>query len=218
MPDKPNICFQSIVGEPITTVIVGDSHAQALFPGLVNSIPDRNIGLFVSGYAPLLSNSGFRNFFNEINADIHIKTVIMSAYWIASTAEFVPKGSSLGLELERAISFITQSGKKVYIMVDNHSFSFPPEACQYSRFLGKGPKCSEDISAFFKQLNIYIDELRRIESSNPNVKVLDPSSLLCDEHKCSMIHNGRVLLRDKNHLSLDGSYYFGSWIASKIEK
>jgi hypothetical protein len=216
-PKKHKGCYQSRAGDPIDTVIVGDSHAQHLFPGLVSKMLDRNIGLFVSAHAPLLVNPGFEKFFNQIKYDNNIRTVLIASYWIASMKEFVPKESSFGQELAKAAALITESGKMVYLIVDNHSFSFPPEYCRYSRFPGINSKCSEDVSVYVKQTSMYLNELKKIELSNPKIKVIDQSGLICDERVCTMIHNEKMLYRDYNHLSISGSNFVGAYIASMVD-
>jgi hypothetical protein len=122
--------------------------------------------------------------FKEIQRDDDIKTVIIAAYWIASLTEFVPVGSSLGEEIRKAVDLITGAGKDVYLIVDNHSFSFPPEGCRYSRFPGKAPRCTEDKAVFLDQLALYINEFRKIEAENSKVRILDPTDLLCDAKNC----------------------------------
>lgn len=209
-------CWQSKTGEPVTTLIIGDSHAESLFPGIAKSFPARNVGAIVSGYAPILGNPGFKSFFQEIQKDRGIQTVIISAYWIASTTEFVPTGSSLGVELEKAIDLITNAGKQVYLIVDNPSFHFPPEFCRYSRLPTTTPRCSEDKSVFLDQLGLYFETLKKIETENSKVKILDPSNLMCDDRVCSMVRDGKLLYRDSNHLSIDGSEHIGAWIAKSV--
>jgi peptidoglycan/LPS O-acetylase OafA/YrhL len=210
-------CKQSKSGENVSTVIVGDSHAESLFPGIANNLSSRNVGVIVSGYAPILGNPGFVSFFKEIQRDDDIKTVIIAAYWIASLTEFVPVGSSLGEEIRKAVDLITGAGKDVYLIVDNHSFSFTPEVCGYSRFPGKAPRCTEEKAVFLDQLALYINEFRKIEAENSKVRILDPTDLLCDAKKCTMVLNGKMLYRDKNHLSIEGSYYLGQWIAARVK-
>ncbi|MDP1526061.1 MAG: acyltransferase family protein [Rhodocyclaceae bacterium] len=209
-------CYQSKIGEPVTAIVVGDSHAESIYPGVASNLTDHNVSYYVSGYAPILGNSGFAPFFQEIQADRNIKVVVFAAYWVTATTYAVPEGSSLESELGKAVELITRSGKNVYLIVDNPSFSFPPEQCQYSRLPGRPPKCTEDKSYFDGQKDIYIRSLKNIEEHNEKVKVIDVSNLFCNDRECAMVDSGRLLYRDSNHLSYSGSQYVGSWIASQI--
>jgi peptidoglycan/LPS O-acetylase OafA/YrhL len=209
-------CFQSKKGEPVTAIVVGDSHAEALFPGLAANLPDRNIAYYVSGYAPILGNLGFASFFDEIQTDRNITSVILAAYWIASTAYAIPEGSSFESELEKAVTMLTRAGKRVYLIVDNPSFTFPPEQCRYSRLPGRDPKCDQNVAAFIGQRAEYIGTFRKIEATNANVKVIDTSGLFCDNYNCSMVKDGTLLYRDYNHLNVAGSLFVGARIASQI--
>lgn len=209
-------CYQSKIGEPVTAIVVGDSHAESIYPGVASNLTDHNVSYYVSGYAPILGNSGFVPFFREIQADPNIKVVVFAAYWITATTYAVPEGSSLEFELGKAVELITRSGKNVYLLVDNPSFSFPPAQCQYSRLPGRPPKCTEDKYYFDGQKDIYFRSLKNIEEHNKKVKVIDVSNLFCNDRECTMVNDGRLLYRDSNHLSYSGSQYAGPWIASQI--
>jgi peptidoglycan/LPS O-acetylase OafA/YrhL len=212
-----NKCVQSKKGQAISTVIVGDSHAEALFRGVAEKLIDHNVSYYVSGYAPIPENPGFAPFFKEIQSNKNIKIVIIAAYWITTKTHGVPEGSSFEKELTKTAELLLRSGKQVYMIVDNPVFSFPPEVCKYSRFPDHAVKCNMKRSDFDDQKVQYFQALLKIEAEYDNVRVLDPTGLFCDPLVCSMVKNGKVLYRDTNHLNIDGSKYVGSWIAAQIE-
>ena len=210
-------CFQSKKNEPITAMIVGDSHAEALFPGLAIGLKNENVSYYVSGYAPIPKNEGFEVFFKEIQNSNSVKTVILAGYWITAMTHFVPNSSSLGMELYKSIELILRSGKKVYLIVDVPSFSFSIERCQYSRISFQKPQCSESRSIYENQKKIYMGEFRKLQSDNINFKILDVAGLFCNDNECSALHNDDILFRDSNHLNFNGSIYVGYWLSTFIK-
>lgn len=211
-------CYQSKIGEPVTTILVGDSHAEALYPGVANKLADENVSYVVAGYALTLENPGFATFFEEIQSNRDINIVIIAAYWITAGTYAIPEGSSFEIELRKAIELITGSGKSVYLIIDIPSFSFQPEQCQYSRFPGKPPKCTEDSSYYDRQKDLYVPIFRKLEKDNERVRIIDPTNLLCNDQECRMTDNKELLYRDRNHLSYEGSQYIGGWVGSQIQR
>ena len=53
-------CNQSKRGRPLDTILLGDSHAEHLFIGLAEALPNQNVGFYIRGVPPIRTNSEFQ--------------------------------------------------------------------------------------------------------------------------------------------------------------
>jgi peptidoglycan/LPS O-acetylase OafA/YrhL len=206
-------CFQSKQNQPIDIAIIGDSHAEHLFIGLAEAIPNKNIVYYIGPKIPITNNKEFSDIFNYVISDKNIKTVILSAYWRARKNEF-PKGSSLFKELLMTSHYLNSNKKKVFITNDVPNFSFDPKACKYTRPLSGKNNCQEKKSVFFEEYNKYESVFESL-GKDKSITVLDTVNLFCDHPYCSMENGHKLLYRDKDHLNINGSKYLANEIVKK---
>ncbi len=161
--------------------------------------------------------------------DIH--TILMAgrfAYWTAGTgvnglengrtryviSHPVEGGISYGLDafeagLRAMIAEVSKSGKRLIIILDNPELDFPPAACLSQRpfNLFQRHDCSIPRSAVEKRQQPYRAVVVKMTAENPALSTFDPMSVLCDANRCFAMVGDKLLYRDDNHLSQDGSLH-----------
>jgi hypothetical protein len=206
--------MQSKSDSNIDIALVGDSHAEHLFLGMAEALPNKNIVFYIKGSSPFLDNPEFKNIFDSIIASKSIKKVILTQHWHGRLSPD-PANSSLANELIKIIDKLTNAGKDVYLVDDVPTFPFSPDKCQGKRWLStKDPTCVMSADESRKQIATYINAFDTVVRNRPNVKILNAGKYLCDASICSMAKGGDILYRDNNHLNLNGSRYVGKHLVN----
>ncbi len=214
-------CVQSQNSNVKDIAIIGDSHAEDLFIGFAEQLPESNIVTYIQGALPILGKSEYSEIFDYVSRDKNISTIILAGYWDVRQYE-VPDGSSLEVELAKTIRFLVQSGKNVYLIDDRPNFPFDPTICKYKsrNFIWNGqsePVCSINASFFRKQHVKYRSALVTVAASFPNVRLLQTDDFFCDEQVCYGAQNGVLFFRDVNHLTVEGSQYIGQRLMARYK-
>jgi peptidoglycan/LPS O-acetylase OafA/YrhL len=199
-------CLQSQRDKPIDIAIIGDSHAEDLFLGLAESLPDLNVVYYLKTTLPVISDRDFSPVFQYILSDSNIKTVIISAFWYGKQG-MVPKGSNLERELSDTVERLGAAHKEVYITDDVPFFSFDPAQCKYSRRFSSKTNCVQDGAIFDHQLQNYYPILKAVAQTHTNVRLVDTAKYFCTADVCTMAMSGKIMYRDSNHLNLNGTRY-----------
>jgi peptidoglycan/LPS O-acetylase OafA/YrhL len=189
-------CSQSRDDKPIDIVLLGDSHAEHLFIGIAESLPEKNVAFYIRNGMSVRSNPGFNAIFEAIDANPNIKQVIIASLW---SLRQIPIADMID-----TIRSLQVSGKKVFITDDTPDFSFDPALCKF-----KG-ECTENASSFMDRYNTYQEALGDVVDSAIGVELVRTSEYLCDSTVCKMGDNGKLYYRDPNHLSIPGSQFIGA--------
>jgi peptidoglycan/LPS O-acetylase OafA/YrhL len=202
-------CRQSKPDPEVDLALIGDSHAESLFPGLSDAIPNRNIAYYIRDALPLLYNPEFATIFNKLTTDNNIKDVIISAEWYGRISQ-LPHGLTLHGELEKVVHTLESSGKRVYLLEDVPLFPFDAVRCQGRRWLSTKPStCEMSLVDAEIQFNSYEDALRSIAVDHPPTKLIFIRDDFCDKTVCRMTKGDSLLYRDSNHLNINGSLLLG---------
>jgi peptidoglycan/LPS O-acetylase OafA/YrhL len=206
-------CVQSKEGTIRDIAILGDSHAEHLFPGLAAKLADSNIVFYGKGGLPFLSNSSYRRVFESLISDKNITTVVISAFWGRDLKHYASE--EWKQELTEVISILTDSGKRVYLTDDIPAFSFKPYKCKYAARLGSENKCLGPHPRVNAQ---YLPTFDDIASAigHDRVQIIKTYDLFCKEETCSMARDGTLFYRDETHVNVNGSMMLGSAIAERI--
>jgi peptidoglycan/LPS O-acetylase OafA/YrhL len=199
-------CNQSKEDKPIDIAIIGDSHAEHLFIGLAEAIPNQNISYYLRNGLPVVSDRDFSNIFQYVLSDRNIKTVIIACYWHPKLGA-VPKGSNLETELSATVEKLGAARKMVYITDDVPDFTFDPKQCKYARRFSSKSNCVQSKAIFGYWLQSYYPALAFVAKTHANVKLVDTAKYLCPSEVCTMAMDGKILYRDNNHLNLNGTRY-----------
>lgn len=207
-------CFQSKPQTQVDFVILGDSHAEHLFLGLAEALPQMNMAFYVKGALPVLSAPDFKTIFKHVLSTTSIRTVLIAANWEAKLKE--PSAQAkLVTELDQTIKALLAAGKQVAVMPDLPQFDFDPQRCKFQRPLTQSTHCDEPMQNYTAKLQTYLPALQEVQRLNPNMQLLDVSDVMCARGLCSMARNGQVLYRDNNHLNIPGSQYVGAQIVAR---
>lgn len=199
------LCRQSAPSAGITVALLGDSHAEHLFPGLAEALPDENVGVY-SFRAPMMFGSAQRLdvALDELVAIPSLRTVVVSREWrrdgLSPTDELAP--------LRTVVERLTAAGRTVLVTDDVPSYPFPVFACRY-RVSPVLPwslcsRSAEDVEA---EREAYVRDITTALGGNPRASLLPVSASFCDATTCSMAPHGRVLYVDGNHLNTEGSRF-----------
>jgi len=209
-------CFQSKKNQPIDIAIIGDSHAEQIFIGLAEAMPNKNVVYYIQHAPPIMGHHDLDHIFEYVMADKSIKTVILNAFWSKRKKE-LPKNTSLSEGLSDTIKQLLSKNKQVIVLDDVPVFSFNPRQCEFIRPLSFTNNCNENKSTFDKKYNLYGPSLE-LSSKNSGAQFINTVSLFCDNKVCSMEKNGQLLYRDSDHLNINGSRYIGKFIAAELMK
>lgn len=199
-------CLQSRNDREVDMAIVGDSHAEHLFIGLAELLPDRNIAFYIKGSAPFAGNEEFAHIYEHVLASKSIRKVILTMYWTERMAQ-VPPGSSPEREILAAAERLMKSGKQVFLTDDIPAFPFSPHRCAVRRPLAAVQPCTVDKVRAVEAYNSYASVLRAVIAEDPRIRMLETWRHFCNDRECSMVRQGSVLYRDSNHLNILGSQY-----------
>ncbi len=194
-------CGQSVPNANIDVVLVGDSHAAHLFPGLVELLPKKNIGYYTLGAIPPFDDGAeMKRIIDYIAQDPFIKTVIVNAYW--SSYDVSER------ELLETLQKFRQNGKQVFVTDDIPFFLFPAYECKYPI----NPKwakhrCTGPFSYFLDSYSTYYSSLENTINQAPGVQLLHTVKYFCEGAKCDMANDGTLMYLDQHHLNHQGSEY-----------
>ncbi len=190
-------CKQSKADKPQELAIIGDSHAESLFPGFAELLPDTNVVYFSHPQIDsLFSKSGFDEVSTHVLNETSIKIVVIS---------FSMYQSNNLNELGPLINDLIRKGKVVYVSEDVPFFTFEPEQCKFNSFLTNRTRCTDSYQNIIDQKAI--SKLRILTGSFPNVKMIRPASHLCKNNYCSMNIGKSILFHDRSHLNVYGSRF-----------
>jgi hypothetical protein len=193
-------CRQSRLG-PVDVALVGDSHAEHLFPGLVQQYPELNIAYYFKIGPAFLGNPKFDAIFEHVTQTSSIQHVVLTMFW-ERRLKVVPAHTTMTELLLNTAAHLQAQGKTVSITTGVPHFGFDPNLCRLQRIklVGQDNRCqtntppSQAVTEAFAAAKV------------AGVQVLDSRSFFCSSPgDCSMVKEGRVLFRDDNHLNIAGA-------------
>lgn len=186
--------------------LIGDSHAEHIFPGLSFEFPDINFVYYLTNSNYSMKDPLNAEVAKTVLEDSNIKTIILNSWWFANKID--------PTELERFIAIFTNADKKVFIFNDVPDFYFDPKACNFTRPYLDFKLCSQSLP------KDYVTKTKLLRSAVDNRKnsfFIDSFGFFCDfeNRKCSMNGSEAIFYRDYNHLNIEGSLYFARSIRAQ---
>lgn len=197
-------CYQSSQDISSKILLLGDSHAEHLFPGFAKELPDENITFWGKMGPPLLTNGNYQVIFGQLEKQKEFDHILLSAHWHAYAMK-LQKPESLRIDLKNTVEFLQRIGKRVTLIDDVHGFDFTPLRCKVERPLSLITKCDSEIDVHQLQKSSYIPTFEQLISSMPDTHLIRISDLLCNERGCSMQFDNTVRYRDQHNLNVMGS-------------
>ncbi|MCE0723596.1 MULTISPECIES: acyltransferase family protein [Legionella] len=202
-----------------TVILLGNSFANQLYPGLLNSKLFSNETILSIGTCdaakvdktksvdisdPAFPCAGERPIHQEKFINNIIKQNVGSLKYAIIAGLFASPSEDYISRLKRKIDFLEKNHIKVIIFLPHLLFNKDVKSCirPFSRSTG----CISDLKERNSLTQLSQSVIKAISKTNPNVVFFDPNDLFCDSKKCSMTDtNGLPFYRDQLHLSEYGS-------------
>jgi len=214
-------------------LLLGDSQVNHFFPGLVlatgkagvmqigscpplDSVTNPDQGKRGEKTNPCFSQPAIDLNFRILEETRSIQWVVISSEWnqyldgstslSASMADekHLAQADLIAAALDRTIRKIESLGKRVILTRKIPSVDDLITYCGL-RDRSQPEHCSITKEAALKQRSLEDTLIGTILSAHPNVGVVDPMDTLCDDKECFLIKAGKLLYRDRTHLSYSGS-------------
>lgn len=232
---KIEMCAISSINQNPTIALVGDSHANHLYPGLTKIFKQKGENLLLlakSGTPPLVGviskrnpDSSLEDAFDLVLNNPTIHTIILSAFWGSyynkegvHVSNYIyknniadnlfPKEINQGKIFEQSLIRTIkkiQSSGKKLILF----YDVPSLPFHLEQCLPR-PFKKRQIDCTFsteieKTRNDYKHAFEVALKQKNNIEVFDLEKSICDVQKCSIYKNGIFLYSDDHHLSTQGS-------------
>ena len=215
-------CQQTRPDQDPTVALVGDSHAYHLLNGVARYYGSQGGNMLLLGtripyWGVPLGDDPYQmatpKLLDLVLNTASIKTVLISTVLHFHGGDGLPYVDAARDTLRR----FTAAGKHVIFMDDLPWMPFEPRACIARPGLSGTatqapcaiPRAGFD--AFVAEHEHYVAQLQK---EFPALEVFHPSSALCDDKWCRAMIDGRLMYRDKHHLSYDGDLYVGAAFAA----
>ncbi|MDP7720894.1 acyltransferase family protein [Mycobacterium sp. TY814] len=194
-------CRQSKTGSKVDIAIIGDSHAEHLFLGLAEALPDKNILYYMANGLPVATTNGMADVIAHFAADPILETVVINGDWPS-------RGVGEKDQLATTLNAFASKGKSVFVTDDVPWFRFDAVVCKY-RIAPILPfsKCTQSRQRFEDDYATYFPALRSTVNKVPGATLLETAQYFCDRYSCRMNQGDALLFRDSNHLNETGSRY-----------
>ncbi|MFV0452961.1 MAG: acyltransferase family protein [Propioniciclava sp.] len=196
-------CLQTRPGEPLRVVVVGDSHAQSVFPGFVAGMPNTNVGL-VSRLGPrALGNPDvLAATAADVAADPQVEVVVLTFFW---RAKDLRRDAENRASITAAVATLRQAGKTVLLPDDVPDFAFNAFQCGYRIApVVPVPRCEQPAATSAREraedraiLTAIADEY--------GAATVPTWEHLCPGATCSMLRDGYLIYSDDNHVNPAGA-------------
>jgi peptidoglycan/LPS O-acetylase OafA/YrhL len=197
-------CHQSKAGKDVSLAVIGDSHAEHLFLGLAEALPEHNVAYYIRNDALLMSEPEVARIVQHVAASTAIEAVVVSSLWTVRGVQ--------GIDLSASLDLLSRSGKSVYVTDDVPVFPFDAFGCKYRRGPLRPTRCSMDVQRFRRTYSRYYPELLATVRRVPGARMVNTARYFCGETTCDMGRSGRLLYRDPDHLNMHGSRFLAAQI------
>jgi len=120
--------------------------------------------------------------------------------------------------LKETINHFLTLGKAISYFLENPELGVLPKNCigRPFTFTGNHPDCSVELKVYKSRMFEYRVGISEIKNDVPDLLILDPEPLFCNQKSCRGILNNKLLYADDDHFSIEGSRYVGSHLAKLL--
>jgi len=196
-------------------MLLGDSHVNHLIPGLI-SVNDATFSHIVE-----VSNYD-KEFVENAISDKNIRYVIISLYnkhfinLEEVTSRFLYKNLLQNIEL------LEKAGKQIIFFIDIPTLDVNPLRCLNVRRFSLTSRdrmlCARSLTEVLAEQVTMRRMITDLAKQNPKMKVFDPTPAMCDKNYCYAIRDKKMLYRDSDHLSVDGSIFVARAFMASMKK
>lgn len=220
-PEFASNCHLSKEKEP-KIMIIGDSHAEDLYPGIANTFGSSVLSFSVGGCQAIVgtanSNQTLKSCKKTMDRAIQfaaesseIETVILTSFYNNISFSEINQSNRVYFEESASKVFDTLLGKSkdVIYVLDRPELPRHIKECMNIRPFRlpfhKDNNCDQHRTSVDEKLSRYHDIMLNVLSDYPQIKVLDSRDVFCSTETCFAKFNEKSLYRDKHHLSMYGS-------------
>lgn len=201
-------CFQSKNSAQVDLIIIGDSHAEHIFPAIASALPEANVAYYTRIGLPFLDNKNFGDVFAEAIKEKHAKKVVLAGIWSRDLDKYSADKSPEN-QLDAVAKFLGKH-KKVYIVDNIPFYTHSPALCsQIRKFSSAKPQCEIDRSIVEEKSSAFKSGLKSALEKNKDTSFFSIEKYFCNDTSCSMKSTDFLLYRDNRHLNAQGSLYLG---------
>jgi hypothetical protein len=211
--DRPR-CFQSQPELPVTVAVVGDSHAEHLFAGVAEHLPEDVVAIYLQNAVPFRSDPLMRGIYTELGRNKHLKAVVFAMHWPRRYNEF-GDAAAFRTELGATLSYLKGLDVAVVVAGDLPWFASEPPTCKYEVFPGNLRYCTVERSDAIEARHRYGPIVADV-TSDLGIPLVPLRDVFCDGDACSMVRDEIVQYRDSNHLNRAGSDAVGAKISAEL--
>ena len=197
-------------------VLLGDSHAEHLFPGLSSALSELTIVSLTTSGAPFVENLNQKGVFDYIkNLTTPPRIIIFTMHYLGMLTA-LPIGSSFELEVEKVLDELAHLNADILLISDVPRFSIHPRRCEISLAERQSDRlCNQSRSSHNLGSYQYLRDLEGL-ADRRGLRLISIDKVICDETICSMIGDNELLYRDTNHLSISGSLVVSQPISEAV--
>nr|WP_315495155.1 acyltransferase family protein [uncultured Rhodoferax sp.] len=225
--DKPfkfperEVCLRAHPDKPVSAVVLGDSHAVHAFWGVAKAFDALGLNLAVRGKGACVPVMAAPPGAGTSECERHMETTLrdivgdakVRAVALVFRGRYLTEQSSpqerqdFERKLDATLSLLQSAGKQVYYFLPVVEPGFDPRLCMGALPLGRKPPypCVIDKTADDAKSEAVRTSAARVLVRWPQVRVVDPNTMLCREGKCPILQDGHSIFKDENHLSQAGS-------------
>ena len=217
---------------PPTLALIGDSHANHWYPGVLKKYPNENIVLLSkSGTAPFVGvktrrtpETDMENELSYVLKNESIKTVILSGFWsnyfeeegtllegdlykniiYSNELKSQKQADVFAVYLEKTLKALKDANKKVIFFYDTPALDFELDGCVLKPFVREKKSCLYKLSEQTKKQEGYRKAVAPILLKY-NILSFDPLPAVCNTEECDVLRDEEFLFTDSHHLSIWGS-------------
>ena len=181
--------------------------------GLAEALKDKNVLYYMHSDFPLLDNDKYKKIFQHLLASDTIGAVILSG----SPFGYLKLNQShitLENKIIKTVNMLIAGEKNVYFTDFVPQFPFGLARCMWPRW-PFSKKCALNKEFIDSTQGFFLRSLENVLQSAPRLRLIHLMEHLRDEQTYSMVHNGLLMYRDHNHLSIYGSKYIGAKIVAE---
>ncbi|ARV17461.1 O-acetyltransferase OatA [Curvibacter sp. AEP1-3] len=215
------VCLLAHADKPVSAVVLGDSHAVHAFWGLAKAFDALGLNLAVRGKGACVPVMAAKSGTGASECERHMETALrdiardanVRAVALVFRGRYLTEQSLLQErqdfegKLDATLSLLQSTGKQVYYFLPVVEPGFDPRLCLGALPLGRKPpySCVIDKTVDDVKSEMVRTSAARVLTRWPQVRVVDPNTMLCLDGKCPILRDGHSIFKDENHLSRAGS-------------
>ena len=199
--------FKSIYGNEVPiddTLLIAESGCP-LYPNLVNSKKKQDTCQSISD--TILSTSLAHNSIKTVVLVNIMPTLNEGKSGFKFNEKVLNNREAFELGIDYMINKLLNMNKKVIYVMDVPRLKYHPRTCLQRLPLRTQlhSDCHYTTLDYKNERKNYMNEIIKLKKKYPNLAVVDPLNIFCDNKNCKLLYNNKSLYYDLTHISVYGS-------------